>query len=171
MSTWETPSQGLMWSGSFSIRSATGWGVRFDCSAHGPLALPGSSITIVTSHNDRCCILHISELRADSGPSPQLRDTRVRYEQAVIHRPHDHRFDAAQQTKGSNAQIANFAKFGWVTDSGPSYNAQRIRAKSPMYVMLQCARMSAFDNEDRTALTPKAMPGVSRFNILQIGRM
>ena len=49
--------------------------------------------------------------RAGSGHSPQLREARVREEQAAIHRPFDHCVHAALCIEVSNAQIVAFANY------------------------------------------------------------
>ncbi|SNT37101.1 hypothetical protein SAMN04488078_11173 [Antarctobacter heliothermus] len=69
--------------------------------------------------------------KAGSGHSPQLREARVREEQATIHRPFDHCVDAALCIKVSNAQKASFAKFGPSSDSGLSCSARRKPGESP----------------------------------------
>jgi hypothetical protein len=60
------------------------------------------------------------QIRAETGNSLQLRRFRARQEKAAIHRPFDHCVGAALSASGSYAQVAGFAKCGFLPEKSNS---------------------------------------------------
>ena len=81
--------------------------------------------------------------------SLQVLGLRLGNAKAAIQRPNAPSSRAAPSTKGSNAQIATFAKFGPFADSGLSCRLRRRSGQSPNLLMLQLVQMSAIVIENK----------------------